>query len=136
MLLKNIVATCSESLRVGFIALTVFQFSLGGPLTTSLRAQEKPHTRTPIEHVIVLIGENRTFDHLFATYVPRGSESVKNLLSEGIINADGTPGRHFKKAQQFQAVPPFKTTYYISLDGDDKTPYDILPAPTLNFSPS
>ena len=27
-------------------------------------------TTTPIKHVIVIIGENRTFDHLFATYVP------------------------------------------------------------------
>ena len=26
------------------------------------------HTRTPIKHVIVIIGENRTFDHLFATW--------------------------------------------------------------------
>ena len=25
-------------------------------------------TKTPIKHVIVIIGENRTFDHLFATY--------------------------------------------------------------------
>ena len=29
-------------------------------------------TRTPIKHVIVIIGENRTFDHLFATYKPEG----------------------------------------------------------------
>ena len=28
-------------------------------------------TATPIKHVIVLIGENRTFDHLFATYTPK-----------------------------------------------------------------
>jgi phospholipase C len=136
MSLKQTVSKAFHGLRVGFIAFTVFQFSLGGPLAASLQAQEKTHTRTPIKHVIVLIGENRTFDHLFATYVPKRGESVKNLLSEGIINADGTPGQHFKKAQQFQAVPPFKTKYYISLDGDDKTPYDILPAPTLNFSPS
>ena len=93
-------------------------------------------TETPIKHVIVLIGENRTFDHLFATYVPKSGDSVKNLLSEGIINADGTPGSHFKRAQQFQAVAPFKTTYYIHLDRDDKAPYAILPEPTLNFSPS
>jgi len=58
------------------------------------------------------------------------------LLSEGIINADGTPGPHFKRAQQFQAVAPFKTTYYTSLDNDDKAPYETLPEPTLNFSPS
>jgi phospholipase C len=138
MSLKHTASKVVHGLRVGFITLTVFQFSLGGPLAASLQAdeQDKAHTRTPIKHVIVLIGENRTFDHLFATYVPKHGESVKNLLSEGIIKADGTPGRHFKKAQQFQAVPPFKTSYYISLDRDDKTPYDLLPAPTLNFSPS
>jgi phospholipase C len=29
------------------------------------------NTTTPIKHVIVIIGENRTFDHLFATYEPK-----------------------------------------------------------------
>jgi len=136
MSLKQIVSNCLHGLRVTFVAVTVFQFSLGGPLAGSLQAQEKPHTASPIQHVIVLIGENRTFDHLFATYVPKSHDSVKNLLSEGIINADGTPGPHFSKAAQFQAVAPFKTKYYISLDADDKAPYQTLPEPTLNFSPS
>lgn len=31
-------------------------------------------TRTPIKHVIVIIGENRTFDHIFATYNRRVSK--------------------------------------------------------------
>jgi len=136
MSLKQIVANCLHGLRVTFVAVTVFQFSLGGPLAGSLQAQEKAHTRSPIKHVIVLIGENRTFDHIFATYVPKSHDSVKNLLSEGIINADGTPGKHFSKAAQFQAVAPFKTKYFSSLDKDDKAPYQTLPAPTLNFSPS
>ncbi|MGH8290307.1 MAG: hypothetical protein ACREV7_14995 [Steroidobacteraceae bacterium] len=30
-------------------------------------------TLTPIKHVILIIGENRTFDHLFATYRPRAA---------------------------------------------------------------
>jgi phospholipase C len=136
MSLKEIVSKCLHGLRVTFVAVTVFQFSLGGPLAGSLQAEEKAHTRSPIKHVIVLIGENRTFDHLFATYVPKSSDSVKNLLSEGIVKADGTPGPHFSKAAQFQAVAPFKTKYYISLDTDDKAPYETLPEPTLNFSPS
>ena len=52
------------------------------------------NTTTPIKHVIVIIGENRTFDHLFATYQPVNSgETVLNLLSEGVVKADGTPGR-------------------------------------------
>jgi acid phosphatase len=97
---------------------------------------EHGRTATPIKHVIVLIGENRTFDHVFATYVPKSEDSVSNLLSKGIINADGTPGKHFSKAAQFQAVAPFKTKFFISLDKDEKAPYDILPLPTLNFSPS
>ena len=136
MSLKEIVSKCLHGLRVSFVAVTVFQFSLGGPLAGSLQAQEKAPTRSPIKHVIVLIGENRTFDHIFATYVPKSHDSVNNLLSEGIIKADGTPGKHFSKAAQFQAVAPFKTKYFISLDKDDKAPYQTLPAPTLNFSPS
>src|SRR5271169_1739032 len=120
------------------VALMTLQLSLGGLLAAPLQARDhdEPFTKSPIKHVIVLIGENRTFDHLFATYVPKRGESVKNLLSEGIINADGTPGPHFKKAQQFQAVAPFKTKYYVSLEDDDKAPYTTLPSPTLNFSPS
>ena len=93
-------------------------------------------TESPIKHVIVLIGENRTFDFLFATYVSPSGDHVKNLLSEHIINADGTPGKKFSKAAQFQAIPPFKTTYYTSLNDNEKAPYIILPEPSLNFSPS
>jgi phospholipase C len=95
----------------------------------------KQKTATPIKHVIVLIGENRTFDHLFATYVSPSGDSVNNLLSEGIIKADGTPGRHFGKAKQFQAIAPFKKKYFISLNDYEKDVYGILPEPTLNFAP-
>jgi phospholipase C len=138
MPLKKTVSKCLHALRAALFAVTVVQFSLGGPLAGSLQAHDHENggTDTPIKHVIVLIGENRTFDHLFATYVPKHGESVKNLLSEGIINADGTAGPHFSKAAQFQAVAPFKTSYYISLDNGGKAPYTTLPSPTLNFSPS
>jgi len=93
-------------------------------------------TETPVKHVIVLIGENRTFDHVFATYVPRSEDSVRNLLSEHIINADGTLGRNSAKAAQFQATPPFRTKYFISLDDNEKAAYQTLPEPTLNFAPT
>jgi phospholipase C len=93
-------------------------------------------TETPIKHLIVLIGENRTFDHLFATYVSPSGDSVRNLLSEEIIKADGTPGKHFNKAAQFQAVAPFRTKYFISLNNNEKAPYQTLPEPTLNFAPT
>ncbi|MBB4196401.1 phospholipase C [Rhodoblastus sphagnicola] len=61
--------------------------------------------RTPIKHVIVIIGENRTFDHIFATYKPVNSnENVLNLLSQGIVNADGAPGPNYAKAAQYKAT--------------------------------
>ncbi len=47
-------------------------------------------TTSPIKHVIIIIGENRSFDHVFATYVPKKGQTVDNLLSKGIVNADGT----------------------------------------------
>jgi len=48
----------------------------------------KDCTVTPIKQVIVIVGENRSFDHRFATYLAKPAENVNNLLSEGIINGD------------------------------------------------
>ena len=136
MSFKHFALSCVRNIRTAIIGITVFQFSLGGPFAGSLKAQEQGRASSPIKHVIVLIGENRSFDNLFATYVPKSEDSVKNLLSEGIINADGAPGKHFSKAAQFQAVAPFRTQYFVSLDHHEKAPYTTLPSPTLNFSPS
>jgi len=119
-------------LLAGFISIAIPALSQSSNVDAMADHQK---TATPIKHVIVLIGENRTFDHLFATYMPRSRDSVNNLLSEGIIKADGSPGRHFAKARQFQAIAPFKQKYFISLNDNEKAPYDILPEPTLNFAP-
>nr|WP_035474959.1 alkaline phosphatase family protein [Burkholderia sp. WSM2230] len=84
-------------------------------------------TRTPIKHVIVVVGENRTFDHVFGTYKPKNGQSVWNLLSQGIVNADGSPGPNFKKAQQYegQLIGPAE----FSIAPSNKTAYGTLPAP-------
>jgi phospholipase C len=83
---------------------------------------QSDRTVTPIKHVILIIGENRTFDHVYATYTPPRGQSVRNLLSEGIVNADGTPGPNAAAAQQWQAsdtgkfdVSPRHTTAYANL---------------------
>ena len=55
---------------------------------------------TPFDHVIVIVGENHTYDNVFGGYVPSAGQTVWNLLSEGIINADGSPGPHFSNAAQ------------------------------------
>ncbi len=85
------------------------------------------NARTPIKHVIVIIGENRSFDHVFATYKPREGQSVSNLLSKGIINADGTPGPNYALAVQNEAVDngSFETSPQIT------GPYTVLPPPLV-----
>ena len=138
---KRIFKKLAHTARVSLAILTAVPFSLGGTLANAAppdQDHEKQHNKaqSPIQHVIVLIGENRTFDHVFATYIPKHGESVSNLLSKGIVNGDGTPGPQFKKAQQLQAVAPFRSKYFISLDKHEKAPYDVLPGPTLNFSPN
>jgi phospholipase C len=88
-------------------------------------------TTSPIKHVIVIVGENRSFDHLYATYVSPSGDSVLNLRSEGIINSDGTPGPNFNTAAQQQATD---TTKY-SVSPTTSGPYSTLPAPNLAYTP-
>jgi phospholipase C len=95
-------------------------------------------TATPIKHVVIIVGENRSFDHVFATYVPRKKqEKVLNLLSEGIVNADGSPGPNFAKGHQFQitSAPNFGK-FFISADLKNKTLYTTLPPPDLGGIPA
>lgn len=101
--------------------------SLASAPTTAEATPEARRTRTPIKHAIVIIGENRTFDHVFATYKPRHHQRVRNLLSLGIINEDGTPGPNYALATQFSAVDP--STAGFELSPMQKSLYDFLPPP-------
>jgi phospholipase C len=102
---------------------------------TSLFAQSNDNnTSTPIKHVIVIIGENRSFDHVFATYQPVTGQSVWNLLSEGIVNADGTPGPNFWKAAQNAASDQAPDAFLLS-PAQTQFPGNVLPSP-LNGGPS
>jgi len=65
-----------------------------------LHAGAAPKATTPIEHVIVVVGENRTFDHLYGVYKPPKGETIWNLLSRGIVREDGTPGKNYRLAAQ------------------------------------
>lgn len=79
-------------------------------------------TATPIKHMIILIGENRGFDHTFGVYKPKGKgQTISNLLSKGIVNQNGKPGPNFAAAEQFIAPP--EPHYYIGVPKHAKTPY-------------
>jgi phospholipase C len=101
-------------------------------LSTGRRA-----TATPITHVIIIVGENRGFDHLFATYVPKHpEEGIRNLLSEEIVTAAGTPGRFFSKAYQYRITSaPNGGKFFMSATAADKIVYATLPPPDVYFAP-
>src|SRR5215831_484019 len=96
------------------------------------QAVDKIPTASPIKHVIIIVGENRSFDHLFATYVPKHGR-ILNLLSEGIIKADGSPGPNFAKGHQFKIIAPPNGSgnFFISASASQKSLYQFLPPPDL-----
>jgi phospholipase C len=104
--------------------------NLGTPVPAA--AQDHPATATPIQHVIVIIGENRSFDHVYATYKPVSGQKVSNLLSKGIIDAKGNPGPNHALAAQSSALD--NTTYSISPAA--KTQYTNIPAPGTQYAPT
>src|ERR1700735_4358385 len=119
MRVNGFVAQTLRGLRMTAASLAVLQMSVG-PVLAQVPAADfgwgfgnpgngpgpgkggSGQTATPIKHVIVIIGENRSFDHVFATYVPQRGQTVNNLLSEGIITLDANknaiPGPNFAKA--------------------------------------
>ena len=89
-------------------------------------------TETPIEHLIVIVGENHTFDNLYGAYQPKNGQKVSNLLSKKIINQDGTPGPSHNLSAQQQADD-------YSVDGYSFTPaktgpYAALPQPQTTYA--
>jgi phospholipase C len=109
--------------------LAALQLSCAAALPPGAPAagESAPATRTPIKHLIVIVGENRTFDHIFATYAPRGRQRIDNLLSKHIINADGSAGPRYAEAWQYSADVTGSATYAPS--PKHKTLYRVLPAP-------
>ena len=123
-----------ERLAVATVgALLSAQFT--APLALAKNGGDQ-NTATPIKHIIVLIGENRSFDHTYATYQPKHGQSVSNLLSKQIILADGSPGPNAALANQFTVNTPLPPTYFISVSAANKTAYSPhLPTPELGGAP-
>jgi phospholipase C len=95
-------------------ALALLSSTMPMSAETPAKTVKNASTQTPIQHVIVIIGENRTFDHIFGTYQPVAGQTINNLLSEGIVRADGTPGPNFSIATQDSAVNKLQNRYQIN----------------------
>ncbi|MDP9154845.1 MAG: alkaline phosphatase family protein [Pseudomonadota bacterium] len=117
--------TCSAAaLAVG---ITLYPSISAGQQTDATSTQ----TASPIKHVIVIVGENRTFDHVFGAYTPRSGQTISNLLSKGIITQDGKPGPNFAVAAQYTAKADNPNRFDLSPSG--KKLYTVLPAPNTGF---
>jgi phospholipase C len=111
-----------KSLKCRLLSCVALGALVGNTMATAVAA-ESP-TATPIKHVIIIIGENRTFDHIFATYKPvNNNDTVLNLLSQNIVKNDGTPGTAYSKAVQSSA----QDRLFYDLTPGDKVPYVTLP---------
>jgi phospholipase C len=120
--------TIASTLILIAICLGIFTAAPGNPSNVKTRetanTNAAPSTlgdpRSPIRHVIVVVGENRSFDNVFGTYVPSGSQMLWNLLSQGIVMNNGAPGQNISLAAQQQAT--------------DTTMYQLSPTQTGAFA--
>jgi phospholipase C len=87
-------------------------------------------TSTPIKHVIVIIGENHTFDNIFGAFQPNKGQNINNLLSQGIVTCASNLGPNAGLAAQQQATDT--TTYRLApqLTGS----YATLPQPNTTYA--
>lgn len=114
------------------IPLAGFAGTANPPAEIDASTAPSRETATPIKHVIIVIGENRSFDNLFATYQsPDHSQHVWNLLSQGIVTANGEPGANFAGAAQHKALDTNAESY--SLNPSPRGSYATLPQPSTTI---
>ena len=93
-------------MRLCLCSMALAQLALGTTLASAAESRDED-TATPIKHVIVIIGENRSFDHVFATYVPKSGDSRRQSALQGHHRARcdkrAFPGPHFDLAHQLAA---------------------------------
>src|SRR5690242_1575590 len=104
-------AGVGRGLAIGGVAAALLVMPAMFAQAVNSVASQAP-TSTPIKHLVVIVGENHTFDNVFATYEAPNGQRIKNLLSEGIVTRAGAPGPRASMATQNQATDT--TTYQVT----------------------
>jgi phospholipase C len=133
----KLIRQVSAAAAVGLVASTLTavavaaspQADAASTQVTTSGVIASPFTSTPIKHVVIIIGENHTFDNVFGTYQPPGHQHIWNLLSEGIVTKSGNPGRNFSAASQLTAKDTSKYTLTPVITGQ----YTNLPQPNTTY---
>src|SRR6202049_1027181 len=99
-MLQYITRSWRTKIGAGVSATILSAFGLTASVPADADPSVKITTVTPIKHVIIIVGENRSFDHLFATYVPKSKEErVLKLLSDQLLKAETLPDEKTVPAQ-------------------------------------
>jgi phospholipase C len=130
LLAPAVLALCSTNVFCAAPATEATSTQASADTTSST-----PKTATPIKHVIVLIGENRSFDNIYGTYVPRPGQHVSNLRTKGIVREDGSPGPNAALPAQV-SLNTIPSSYFIHQPASNKTPYTTLPRPNTAYIPA
>jgi len=92
-------------------------------------------TRSPIKHLIVVVGENRSFDNLFGTYTPPDpTQTVMNLLSEGIVDETGFPPGTFNGTESLSLQNQATDTATYEISPTQTGPFENLPQPSTGLN--
>jgi phospholipase C len=128
---SSLLAKARQHVTVGASLFALFA-NLGASAPSFAQSATPPSPVSPIQHVIIIIGENRTFDHVYGTFKPRKGQTVANLLSRGIVNADGTPGINYSLSAQYSAVDSGN----FEISPGSKVAYANIPAPETAGAPT
>ena len=96
----------SKSIVAAFVASAVMAAGLAAPALADVEAANRgggfngAPTRTPIKHVVIIFGENVSFDHYFATY-----PNAKNTELPLFKAAPGHSGRQWPERRSAHPQP-------------------------------
>jgi acid phosphatase len=128
-LIKRVSAAAAVGLAASALTAAAAAASPQAAATGGITLVASHFTTTPIKHVVVIIGENHSFDNVFATYQAPKGQHILNLRSEGIVTKSGNPGPNFAAASQLKATNTAKYTLTPMITGQ----YTTLPQPNTTY---
>ncbi len=98
----------SKSMVAAFVATAVMAAGFAAPALADIEAANRgggggnnaAPTKTPIKHVVIIFGENESFDHYFATY-----PNAKNTELPAVQGRPGHSGRQWPERRAAHPQP-------------------------------
>jgi|HubBroStandDraft_4_1064222.scaffolds.fasta_scaffold00022_57 phospholipase C len=124
--------TCAFAIFAASILLAACNGGVGSPLaSTPQRPQSGTGSSSPIEHIVIIVQENRTFNDFFATFPGADGTTtgkvVKNMSCKPKIRHAGTVALTKSNLLDPQDMNhSYKTGYSIAYDGGKMDAFDLV----------